>query len=138
LRAVVQRVRSASVEVKGREVSAIAEGMLVLLGVADGDTPEHAARMARKLLRMRLFADADGRMNEPLGERDVLCVSQFTLMGDTSKGNRPGFSSAADPAVAEPLYRAVCEATGAASGVFGADMRVLMDGDGPVTLLVEV
>lgn len=138
MKAVVQRVRSAAVEVDGREVSAIGPGMLVLLGVADGDGREEAARMAAKLLKLRIFTDADGRINEALGEREVLCVSQFTLLADTSKGNRPGFGRAAPPDVAEPLYLEVCELTGARQGVFGADMRVLMEGDGPVTVLVDI
>ncbi len=111
--------------------------MLVLLGVADGDGREQATRMAAKLLKLRIFADTDGRMNEPLGEREVLCVSQFTLLADTSKGNRPGFGAAAAPDSAEPLYLEVCELTCARRGVFGADMRVRMEGDGPVTVLVE-
>jgi D-tyrosyl-tRNA(Tyr) deacylase len=130
-------VRSASVTVDGREVSSIGPGMLVLLGVADGDGPTQAEKMAGRLTRLRIFADADGRMNEALGEREILCVSQFTLMADTSGGNRPGFSAAARPEVAEPLYDSVCELTGAARGVFGADMLVRMEGDGPVTLLLE-
>jgi len=138
VKAVVQRVRSAAVEVDGREVSTIGPGMLVLLGVADGDGREEAARMAAKLLKLRIFADAEGRINEALGEREILCVSQFTLLADTSKGNRPGFGKAAPPDVAEPLYLEVCELTGAGQGVFGADMRVLMEGDGPVTVLVDI
>ncbi len=137
MKAVVQRVRSASVEVEGREVSSIGPGMLVLLGVARDDGPEQAERMASRLLKLRIFADADGRMNEALGDRQILCVSQFTLLADMSKGNRPGFGAAAAPGVAEPLYLKVCELTGARQGVFGADMRVGMEGDGPVTLLVD-
>lgn len=137
MKAVVQRVRSAAVEVEGREVSAIGPGMLVLLGVADGDGQDQAARMASKLLKLRIFADGDGRMNESLGEREILCVSQFTLLADTSKGNRPGFGAAAAPDLAEPQYLEVCELTDARRGVFGADMRVRMEGDGPVTVLVE-
>jgi D-aminoacyl-tRNA deacylase len=137
LRAVVQRVTSASVVVEGETVSRIGPGMLVLLGVAEDDTAAEAAKMARKLLGLRIFADAEGRMSEELGEREILCVSQFTLLGDTSKGKRPSFVSAARPEVAEPLYLEVCERTGAARGVFGAHMEVRMNGDGPVTLLIE-
>jgi D-tyrosyl-tRNA(Tyr) deacylase len=111
--------------------------MLVLLGIADGDGAEQAEKMAGRLLRLRIFSDVEGRMNEALGEREILCVSQFTLLADTKKGNRPGFSAAARPEIAEPLYDSVCERTGAARGVFGADMLVRMEGDGPVTLLVE-
>jgi D-tyrosyl-tRNA(Tyr) deacylase len=132
LKAVVQRVTSASVRIDGEVVSAIGPGMLVLLGVGRGDGAEQVERMARKLLRLRIFPDDAGRMSE------VLCVSQFTLYGDTSKGNRPGFSAAAAPEVAESVYLEVCERTGARRGVFGADMEVDMAGDGPVTLLVEV
>jgi D-tyrosyl-tRNA(Tyr) deacylase len=138
LRAVVQRVASASVTVEGKVVSRIGAGMLVLLGVADGDTPADAEKMARKLLGLRIFPDGEGRMSEDLGGREILCVSQFTLLGDTSKGNRPSFVSAARPEVAEPLYLDVCERTGAARGVFGAHMEVAMTGDGPVTVLIEV
>jgi D-tyrosyl-tRNA(Tyr) deacylase len=126
------------VTVEGELVSKIGPGMLVLLGVAEGDTGTEAAKMARKLLRLRIFPDADGKMSEELGNREILCVSQFTLLADTSRGNRPGFSAAAPPGVAEPLYLEVCEITGAARGVFGADMEVGMSGDGPVTVLIEV
>jgi len=138
LKAVVQRVASASVTVEGEEVSRIGPGMLVLLGVADGDGPAEAAKMARKLLGLRIFPDDEGRMSEDLADREILCVSQFTLLGDTSKGNRPSFVSAARPEVAEPLYLEVCERTGAAHGVFGAHMEVEMSGDGPVTVVIEV
>jgi D-tyrosyl-tRNA(Tyr) deacylase len=138
LKAVVQRVGSAAVRVGGSTVSEIGPGLLVLLGVERGDGPGEAGRMARKLLRLRVFPDAEGRMSEDLGEREILCVSQFTLCGDTSKGNRPGFAGAASPEVAEPLYEDVCERTGARRGVFGADMEVAMLGDGPVTVLIEV
>jgi len=138
LKAVVQRVSSAAVRVEGATVSEIGPGLLVLLGVADGDGPEEAERMARKLLRLRVFPDDQGRMSEDLGEREILCVSQFTLCGDTSKGNRPSFVEAAAPGIAEPLYLEVCERTGARRGVFGADMEVALVGDGPVTVLIEV
>lgn len=138
MKAVVQRVTRAAVSVDGEIVSKIGPGMLVLLGVAEGDTPAEAAKMARKLLRLRIFPDAEGRMSEDLGDREILCVSQFTLLADTSKGNRPSFVSAARPETAEPLYVEVCELTGAARGVFAADMKVEMTGDGPVTVLIEV
>lgn len=138
MKAVVQRVTSASVRVDGEVVSAIGPGMLVLLGVGRGDGAEQVERMARKLLRLRIFPDDAGRMSEALGDREILCVSQFTLYGDTSKGNRPGFSAAAAPEVAESVYLEVCERTGARRGVFGADMEVDIAGDGPVTVLVEV
>lgn len=137
MRALVQRVGSASVSVDGAEVARIGPGMLVLLGVASGDGETEADRIARKLLALRIFDDGDGHMNEPLGDREILCVSQFTLLGDVSRGNRPGFAAAASPEVAEPLYERVCAATGAKRGIFGARMAVALVNDGPVTLLVE-
>ena len=138
MRALVQRVASASVAVDEREVSRIGPGMLVLLGVGRGDGAEQAERLADKLLKLRIFEDADGRTNEALGEREILCVSQFTLMADVSRGNRPGFGAAAEPALAEELYERVCERLGAARGRFGARMAVELVNDGPFTLLVEV
>ena len=137
MRAVVQRVRSASVSVGDERIAAIGPGMLVLLGVARGDGPGEADRIARKLAALRIFADDEGRMNEALGEREVLCVSQFTLLGDVSRGNRPSFVAAAPPVEAEPLYMRVCELLGAERGRFGAEMAVELVNDGPVTLLVE-
>ena len=133
----VQRVRRASVSVGGEVVSEIGAGMLVLLGVAAGDSEEEADRIAGKLARLRIFDDPDGRMNEPLGQRDVLCVSQFTLLGDATRGNRPSWTGAAPAAEAEPLYERVCEALGAARGRFGEHMVVELENDGPVTLLLE-
>jgi D-aminoacyl-tRNA deacylase len=109
----------------------------VLLGVTHDDTPEKADRLAAKLRALRIFEDADGKMNEPLGDREVLCVSQFTLYGDTRKGNRPSFVAAAPPEVAEPLYDRVCDGLGAERGVFGARMAVELVNDGPVTLVME-
>jgi D-tyrosyl-tRNA(Tyr) deacylase len=138
VRALVQRVTSAAVRVDGTEVAAIGPGLLVLLGVAHGDDAATADRVADKLARLRIFEDDAGRMNEPLGDREVLCVSQFTLYGDARRGNRPSFVDAAPPAVAEPLYERVCDRLGAARGVFGAHMEVALVNDGPVTLLVEV
>ena len=138
MRALVQRVSSASVTVEGERVAAIGPGLLVLLGVRDGDTEAEADRVAAKVRALRVFADAGGKLNEPLGERQILCVSQFTLYGDTRKGNRPSFVAAARPELAEPLYERVCEALGAERGVFGAMMEVELVNDGPLTLLVEV
>lgn len=138
MRAVVQRVSRASVTVDGRVVGAIGPGLLVLLGVAHADTAATADRMADKLRALRVFADADGRMNAPLGDREVLCVSQFTLLGDASRGNRPSFVGAAPAAVAEPLYERVCARLDAQRGVFGAHMEVELLGDGPVTILLEL
>jgi D-tyrosyl-tRNA(Tyr) deacylase len=134
----VQRVRRASVTVDGAGTGAIGPGLLVLLGVTHTDTEAVADRVADKVRNLRVFDDADGRMNEPLGEREVLCISQFTLYGDTRKGNRPAYVQAARPEVAEPLYERVCERLGAKRGVFGAHMDVELVNDGPVTVLIEV
>ena len=138
MRALVQRVSRASVSVDGELVSAIGPGLLVLLGITHEDRPEHADRLAEKVRALRIFEDADGRMNEPLGEREILCVSQFTLYGDARKGNRPAFVAAARPDVAEPLYERFCERAGALKGSFGAHMDVELVNDGPVTLLLEM
>lgn len=139
MRALVQRVARAAVRVDGETVGEIGPGMLVLLGVTHADTAAQADRLAAKLLALRIFPDAEDRMNEPLGpDRGVLCVSQFTLYGDVRKGNRPSYVAAARPEHAEPLYVRVCDALGAARGVFGARMAVELVNDGPVTLLVEV
>ena len=133
----MQRVSRAAVRVEGAEVAAIGPGLLVLLGVHEGDGEEQARRLAGKVRALRVFDDAQGRMNEPLGEREVLCVSQFTLYGDTRRGNRPSWTEAAAPEIAEPLYERFCALAGAERGVFGARMEVELVNDGPVTLLVE-
>jgi D-tyrosyl-tRNA(Tyr) deacylase len=138
MRALVQRVSQAAVDVEGERVAQIGPGMLVLLGVGRDDGAEQADRLASKLRALRIFDDAEGRMNEPLGEREVLCVSQFTLYGDARKGNRPSYIDAAPGDQAEPLYDRVCERLGAKKGVFGACMGVALVNDGPVTLLIEV
>jgi D-tyrosyl-tRNA(Tyr) deacylase len=137
MRALVQRVTRAAVEVAGEEVAAIGPGLLVLLGVTHSDTPGEADWIAAKIHSLRVFPDAEGRMDEPLGEREVLCVSQFTLYGDARRGNRPSYVAAAPGEIAEPLYERVCDALTARRGVFGADMRVSLVNDGPVTLLLE-
>jgi D-tyrosyl-tRNA(Tyr) deacylase len=137
MKALVQRVSQAAVDVEGERVAQIGPGMLILLGVGVGDGPEEADRLAEKVGKLRIFDDAEGRMNEPLGEREVLCVSQFTLYGDARKGNRPSYVGAARPEVAEPLYDRFCERLGAKKGVFGACMGVALINDGPVTLMVE-
>jgi D-tyrosyl-tRNA(Tyr) deacylase len=137
VRALVQRVARASVSVDGARVSSIGPGLLVLLGVGVGDRERDAEWLAAKVLALRVFADRDGRMNEPLGDRELLCVSQFTLYGDTRRGNRPSYVDAAAPDVAEPLYERFCELAGAERGVFGAMMAVELVNDGPVTLLLE-
>lgn len=138
MRALVQRVSQAAVDVEGEQVSRIGPGLLVLLGVKAGDDEERADRLADKVRALRIFDDAEGRMNEPLGERDVLCVSQFTLYGDPRRGNRPSYTEAARPEAAEPLYDRFCERLGAAKGVFGACMGVALVNDGPVTLMLEL
>jgi len=135
----VQRVSEASVTVDGEEVARIGPGLLVLLGVRTGDTDAEADTLAQKLLALRIFEDSDGKMNLSVRDAggDMLCVSQFTLYGDTRKGNRPSFVDAAPPEIAEPLYERVREALGAQGGVFGARMAVALVNDGPVTVLLE-
>ena len=139
MRAVVQRVASASVTVDGTRVASIGAGLLALLGVRDGDGPDEADRIARKLAALRVFDDAEGRMN--LSVRDVdgelLIVSNFTVCGDARRGNRPSFVDAAPPQIAEPLVERVRDALGAQGGVFGAHMKVELVNDGPVTLVIE-
>ena len=138
MRALVQRVSQAAVDVEGERVGQIGPGMLVLLGVGVGDGTAECDKLADKVAKLRIFDDAEGRMNEPLGEREVLCVSQFTLYGDTSRGNRPSYVAAARPEDAEPLYERFCERLGARRGVFGACMGVALINDGPVTVMLEV
>ena len=139
MRALVQRVSDASVTVDGEQVARIGPGLLVLLGVGRGDGEAEADRIASKLLALRVFEDDAGKMN--LSVRDVggeiLCVSQFTLYGDTRRGNRPSFVEAAPPEEAEALYERVRSALGAKGGVFGARMAVSLVNDGPVTLMLE-
>ncbi len=138
MRALVQRVSKAAVDVEGERVAQIGPGMLVLLGVRAGDGPEDADKLAEKVAKLRIFDDAEGRMNEPLGaDREVICVSQFTLYGDAKKGNRPSYIEAASGPEAEPLYDRFCEKLGAKKGVFGACMGVALVNDGPVTLMLE-
>jgi D-aminoacyl-tRNA deacylase len=137
VRALVQRVSRASVSVNGDVVSSIGPGLLVLLGVGREDTERDADWLADKVRSLRIFPDANGRMNEPLGEREVLCVSQFTLYGDVRRGNRPSYVAAAEPERAETLYERFCERLGAQRGVFGAMMAVDLVNDGPVTLMAE-
>ena len=144
MRALIQRVTNARVEVEGVCVGSIDRGLLVLLGVQRGDTPTCADAMAARLLRYRVFADAQGRMNldvRAIGG-GVLLVSQFTLVADTRKGLRPSFSEAAAPELANSLYERVLQQLRAvhapvASGAFGADMQVGLVNDGPVTFLLE-
>lgn len=144
MRAVVQRVTEARVEVDGTVVGSIGRGFLVLLGVARGDTAADAAYLAEKTAGLRVFEDAAGKMNLALDEVGgaVLAVSQFTLLGDCRKGRRPGFTDAAPPELADRLYNdyvAALRAAGltVATGVFRAEMRVHLANDGPVTLLLD-
>ena len=139
MKALVQRVARASVTVGGERVSEIGPGLLVLLGVRRGDGEAEADKLVRKLLALRIFEDADGRMNHSVQDvnGEILCVSQFTLYGDTRKGNRPSFVDAARPEQAEPLYERVRAGLQAQGGRFGARMAVALVNDGPVTLLIE-
>jgi D-aminoacyl-tRNA deacylase len=144
MRAVVQRVRSARVLVSDEEVGVIGQGLLVLLGVAPTDTPAQVQWLADKVVGLRIFADADGKMNRGVAEigGGVLVVSQFTLYGDCRKGRRPSFIGAAAPEIAEPLYEAFLNGIRAfgvsvAAGRFGAMMQVELVNDGPVTLIID-
>jgi len=144
VRAVVQRVTSASVDVDGERVGEIGAGLLVLLGVAQADLSEAATWMARKIVSLRIFEDAAGRMDRSLDEVGgaLLAVSQFTLLGDVRKGRRPSFVGAAPPAHAEVLYREFVDAVSSlgietATGTFQTHMKVSLVNDGPVTIVVE-
>ena len=145
MRAVVQRVREASVHVDDALVGSIGPGFLVLLGVTHDDGDDQARWLAQKVAGLRVFTDSDGKMNASLVERGygALVVSQFTLYGDCRKGRRPSFVGAARPEHAEPLYRRFCaelEAAGVThvpTGVFGAMMDVRLLNDGPVTLILD-
>lgn len=145
MKALIQRVGYASVEVEGRITGSIEQGLLVLLGVEKGDTVEIANRMLDKLLKYRVFSDQDGKMNCSLEDvgGGLLLVSQFTLAADTRKGLRPSFSSAAPPEHGKQLYDYLVTAAQTrwhqvATGEFGADMKVSLMNDGPVTFLLEV
>jgi D-aminoacyl-tRNA deacylase len=139
MRAVVQRVSSAAVSVDGDELARVGRGLLVLLGMRRGDGPEEADKLVRKLLALRVFEDAGGRMNVSVQDAggEILCISNFTLYGDARKGNRPSFVDAAPPEEAEPLYERVRQGLGAKGGRFGARMAVELVNDGPVTLIID-
>ncbi|HEX8909323.1 MAG TPA: D-aminoacyl-tRNA deacylase [Anaeromyxobacteraceae bacterium] len=144
MRAVVQRVSRAEVRVEGRATGAVGRGFLVLLGVAQGDDEGAAEALADKVAALRIFEDEGGKMNRALAEvgGGVLVVSQFTLLGDTRKGNRPSFGAAAPPEVAERLYQRFCallreKGLPVATGIFRAQMEVELVNDGPVTLLLD-
>jgi D-tyrosyl-tRNA(Tyr) deacylase len=145
VRAVVQRVSSARVVVDGEAVGAIGRGLCVLLGMARNDGEEDAERLARRIARLRIFENEEGRFDRSLLDvgGQALVVSQFTLIADTAKGNRPSYTGAAPPEVAEPLYERFCEALRAlgvpvATGVFGARMAVEITNDGPVTIVLDL
>jgi len=145
MKALIQRVSSASVSVGGECVAEIKAGLLVLLGISQSDTSEDAVWLASKVANLRVFNDAEGKMNLSVADisSDVLLVSQFTLYGDARKGNRPSFVQAARPEIAEPLYHHVIAALQehlgkqVQTGVFGADMQVSLVNDGPVTIIIE-
>lgn len=144
MRALVQRVCEASVEVDGKVVGQIGKGLLILLGVRQGDTLEEVRFVAAKCADLRVFEDDDGKMNRSLREVGgaALVVSQFTLYGDCRKGRRPSFIEAAPPPVSRPLYEAFVRQLAeagipTAQGVFGAEMKVRLVNDGPVTVMVE-
>ncbi len=144
MRAVIQRVKNASVTVEGQLVSEIGQGLLVLLGVTDTDTEADADYIAEKTVNLRIFTDSEDKMNLSLQDigGEVLMVSQFTLYGDARKGRRPSFIRAAKGEVSEPLYELVCKKISdmgftVKKGIFGADMKVELLNDGPVTILLE-
>jgi D-aminoacyl-tRNA deacylase len=141
---VVQRVSRAEVRVGGTPVGAVGKGLLVLLGVAAGDTEAEARQLAAKVAQLRVFEDAGGKMNLAVGEvgGGLLVVSQFTLLGDARKGNRPSFTGAAGPEAADALYEEFCallreKGLAVATGVFRAQMEVELVNDGPVTILLD-
>jgi D-tyrosyl-tRNA(Tyr) deacylase len=144
MRAVIQRVSEAKVEVEGKVIGQVGRGLLVYLGVGKEDTEADAEFMADKLVNLRIFADEAGKMNRSVIEigGGVLLISNFTLQGDCRKGRRPGFDAAADPPLAEPLYERVAELMArseipVAKGSFGAHMHVTSLNDGPVTFLLD-
>ena len=144
MRAVVQRVRQAAVAVEAEVVGEIGRGVVVLLGVAAEDTAAETDRLAGKIARLRIFENDDGRFDRSLLDvsGEALVVSQFTLLADTRRGNRPSFTAAADPELAEPLYVRFCaalegEGVPVARGVFGARMQVSLVNDGPVTIVLD-
>jgi D-aminoacyl-tRNA deacylase len=139
VRALVQRVSHAAVRVDGAVAGEIGPGLLVLLGITHDDDEQIADRLADKVAALRIFEDAEGKMNESLGpDRAVLVISQFTLYGDARRGNRPSFVAAARPEQAQPLYERFRARLHAQGGVFGAHMEVELVNDGPVTILVEL
>jgi D-aminoacyl-tRNA deacylase len=145
MRAVIQRVAQAAVQVNGEPRAAIAQGLLILLGVETGDTPAEAQWLSGKISRLRIFSDAAGLMNRSVQDirGGLLVVSQFTLLASSRKGNRPSFERAAPPTEAIPIYEAFLRDLAAhtalpiATGDFGADMLVTLHNDGPVTIVID-
>ncbi len=144
MRAVIQRVQTASVAVKGDQIGTCDEGMLILICAMAEDTPEHAEKLASKIAKLRIFADIEGRMNKSLLDigGSALVISQFTLAADTKRGNRPGFSRAAPPELGRQLYETFAKALAdlgprVETGHFGADMQVNLINDGPVTIWID-
>ncbi len=145
MRVVIQRVKEASVTIEEKMISSISNGLLVLLGIEASDTQADVEWLCKKLIGLRIFNDADGKMN--LSTQDIkgqfLVVSQFTLHGSTKKGNRPSFIKSAPPAISEPLYEKFCAFLGTLSeakiekGVFGANMQIGLTNDGPVTIIID-
>lgn len=144
MKAVIQRVSQASVSVEGQVVGSISRGLLLLVGVQDDDAPSDADWLVQKILQLRIFSDEDGKMNRSVLDvrGEILCISQFTLIADYKKGNRPSFIKAAKPAIAVPLFdyfKMKISASGlkTESGLFGADMKVTLLNDGPVTIVMD-
>lgn len=144
MRALIQRAKNAKVEVAGKITGQIDVGILIFLGVEKTDTPELAGKLLQKILKYRIFNDADGKMNLNVNQVNgsLLVVSQFTLVADTQKGTRPGFSKGASPQLGEELYDCFVQKAkkeiNTQAGVFGADMQVSLQNDGPVTFMLEV
>ena len=145
MRATIQRTLESSVKIDGAIVSKIGPGLLILLGIEDGDGPEDIAWLSAKIAKLRIFSDDEGKMNLSVTDigGGIIVVSQFTLHASTKKGNRPSFLRAAAPAVSEPLYEQFCTAMEAelgkpvGRGIFGADMKISLVNDGPVTILID-
>ena len=142
---IVQRVRSASVAIDHKTISEIKKGYLLLVGIGVGDTTDDVQRLVSMVMKIRIFPDAEGKMQHSIAEvgGEILVVSQFTLLANFAKGNRPSFHDAAKPEVAQPLFEALVEGLRAqlgskiSTGVFGADMQVSLCNDGPVTIILE-
>ncbi|MEX0940767.1 MAG: D-aminoacyl-tRNA deacylase [Candidatus Babeliales bacterium] len=144
MKVVIQRVQSACVVVDQKEVSSIKQGLMVLVGIGINDTPDDARYIADKLIKLRIFADDQGKINKSVSDIDgeILLVSQFTLYADTSKGNRPSFIYAMAPDLAEPFFSAFVQTVKeryekVKTGIFGADMKVHLINDGPTTIILE-